>query len=48
MIVGVISGTAGWGDSAVAGRLHQVLSRTDAKWMRESIHWNQIEPSPGA
>lgn len=47
MIVGLISGDAGYGNSAISARVQQVVSRTGAKWLRESFDWSAIEPSPG-
>jgi hypothetical protein len=46
-VVGIISGTAGFGDSAVTGRIRQVARQTHAKWLRVSVLWNQIEPRRG-
>jgi hypothetical protein len=46
-VVGIISGTAGFGDSAVSARVHHVARQTRTKWVRASFLWDQIEPSPG-
>jgi hypothetical protein len=46
-VVGIISGTVGWSDQGVGERLTQVISRTHAKWLRESFYWSEIEPRPG-
>ena len=48
MVVGIISGTAGWSDQGVGERLTQVISRTHATWLRESFYWSEIEPRPCA
>lgn len=46
-IVGVIAGTAQWRGAGMAQRLKQVVSKSDAKWLREGFYWKQIEPKPG-
>ena len=46
-VVGIISGTAGFGDSAVTARIRQVARQTHTKWVRASFLWNQIEPRRG-
>jgi hypothetical protein len=46
-IVGLIAGTAQWQSVAMAGRLNQVVSASDTKWLREGFYWSQIEPEPG-
>jgi hypothetical protein len=46
-IVGLIAGTAQWQDPSMASRLDQVLSTSDAKWLREAFYWQRIEPQPG-
>ena len=46
-IVGLIAGTAQWSDASMADRLHQVISKSGAKWLREGFYWSRIEPSPG-
>jgi hypothetical protein len=46
-IVGIISGTAGYGDQTLADRVNQVISRTHTKWLRESFYWDKIEPRRG-
>ncbi len=45
--VGVISGAADFGGSAIRGRLRQVLSRTRVKWVREGFFWSTVEPRRG-
>ncbi len=47
LIVGLISGDAGFVNSAITGRVSQVVSRSDAKWLRESFDWSAIEPARG-
>ena len=46
-IVGLIAGTAQWQDIGMAGRLHEVISTSDTKWLREGFYWSRIEPKPG-
>src|SRR5690348_14207308 len=46
-VVGIISGTSGFGDSAVSARVRQVSRQTHTKWLRISLLWNQIEPRRG-
>src|SRR5438270_7672263 len=46
-VVGIISGTAGFGDLAVGARVHHVARQTRTKWLRASFLWDQIEPRPG-
>jgi polysaccharide biosynthesis protein PslG len=46
-IVGLIAGTAEWSNPTIGDRLNQVVSSTDAKWLREGFFWSRIEPSPG-
>ena len=46
-IVGLIAGTAQWQDIGMANRLHQVVSTSDTKWLREGFYWSRIEPEPG-
>lgn len=46
-IVGLIAGTAQWGNGGMAGRLDQVVSTSGAKWLREAFDWSRIEPQPG-
>jgi hypothetical protein len=47
-IVGLIDGTAQWRqDAGMTHRMNQVLSTSDAKWLREGFYWSQIEPKPG-
>lgn len=46
-IVGLIAGTSQWQDLGMAGRLNQVVSASDAKWLREAFYWKRIEPKPG-
>jgi hypothetical protein len=47
-IVGLIDGTAEWRqDLGMTHRMSQVLSTSDAKWLREGFFWNRIEPKPG-
>lgn len=46
-IVGLIAGTAQWQDIGMAHRLDQVLSTSDAKWLREGFYWSRVEPEPG-
>ena len=47
-IVGLIAGTSQWQDLGMAGRLNQVVSASDTKWLREGFYWERIEPKPGA
>jgi hypothetical protein len=47
LIVGLIAGTAQWGDAGMAERLNKVVSMSDAKWLREGFYWSRIEPTPG-
>jgi polysaccharide biosynthesis protein PslG len=46
-IVGLIAGTAQWQNISIAGRLSQVVSTSDTKWLREGFYWSQLEPEPG-
>jgi hypothetical protein len=47
LIVGLSTSTGGYGGASLAPRLHQVISQTDAKWLREQFLWSTIEPQPG-
>jgi Glycosyl hydrolases family 39 len=47
LIVGLDAGTAGWGGASTSGRLDQVISQTETKWLREEFLWSTIEPQPG-
>ena len=46
-VVGIISGIAGFGDSALGGRYRQVERQTHTKWLRANFLWSQIEPRRG-
>ncbi len=47
LIVGLNANTAGWGGASTGPRLDQVMSQTNATWLREEFQWGTIEPSPG-
>src|SRR5581483_7485205 len=47
LVVGLVSGSDGWGGASTAPRLDQVTSQTGAKWLREEIDWSQIESQQG-
>jgi hypothetical protein len=45
LVIGLNASVAGWSD--IPDRMHQVLSTSGTKWLREDFQWNEIEPQPG-
>src|SRR5205085_2494490 len=47
LLVGIVANASGWGGASTAGRIDQIKSQTNARWLREEFLWSTIEPSPG-
>lgn len=47
LVVGINANTAGWGGASTQGRIAQVVSMTQSKWLRETFVWSTIEPTDG-
>ena len=47
LVIGLNANTAGWGNASTVPRLQQVVSQTQASWLREEFQWSMVEPTEG-